>query len=81
MRSEDPDEAGRPPMLVTASVDQIQLASRLQLSQNLIMRGQVVWTGRSSMDICMQLFQARSSLLYNGLLYMFLSASSSCVMN
>ena len=56
-------------MLVTASVDQIQMASRLQLSQNLIMRGQVVWTGRSSMDICMQLFQARSSPSYDELLY------------
>ena len=44
-------------MLVTASVDRIELASRLDLSKDLVMRGQVVWTGRSSMDICMQLFQ------------------------
>ena len=50
-------------MLVTASVDRIEMASRLQLSANLIMRGQVVWTGRSSMDICMQLFQARERSL------------------
>ncbi len=44
-------------MLVTASVDRIELVSRLDLSRDLVMRGQVVWTGRSSMDICMQLFQ------------------------
>ena len=44
-------------MLVTASVDRIELVSRLDLSKDLVMRGQVVWTGRSSMDICMQLFQ------------------------
>ena len=44
-------------MLVTVSVDRIELVSRLDLSRDLVMRGQVVWTGRSSMDICMQLFQ------------------------
>ena len=48
-------------MLVTASVDRIELVSRLDLSRDLVMRGQVVWTGRSSMDICMQLFQVPSA--------------------
>ena len=48
----------RPPLLVTASVDRIALARRLSIAEDLSMTGQVVWTGRSSMDIRMQLTQA-----------------------
>ena len=48
----------RPPLLVTASVDRISLARRLSIAEDLSMSGQVVWTGRSAMDIRMQLTQA-----------------------
>lgn len=47
----------RPPLLVTASVDRITLARRLTLDADLIMAGSVVWTGRSALDIRMQLRQ------------------------
>ena len=42
---------------MTASVDRIALARRLSIAEDLSMSGQVVWTGRSSMDIRMQLTQ------------------------
>ena len=44
-----------PPLLVTASVDRIARARLLSIAEDLSMSGQVVWTGRSSMDIRMQL--------------------------
>lgn len=47
----------RPPLLVTASVDRITLGRRLTLDADLTMAGSVVWTGRSALDICMQLRQ------------------------
>ena len=46
-------------MLVTASVDAIQMINRLNLENDLEMSGQVVWTGKSSMDIRMELRQVR----------------------
>jgi len=42
---------------VTASVDRIALARRLTLDADLTMAGSVVWTGRSAMDIRMELRQ------------------------
>ena len=60
-RSDDVSGADtRPPLLVTASVDRISLARRLSIAEDLSMSGQVVWTGRSAMDIRMQLTQASS---------------------
>ncbi len=47
----------RPPMLVTASVDAIQLRKRLAIETDMTVHGQVVWTGSSSMDIRMELLQ------------------------
>lgn len=44
-------------MLVTAAVDEIQLRRPLSLAADITVHGQVVWTGRSALDIRMQLFQ------------------------
>ncbi len=49
-------------MLVTASVDAIQLRRRLAIETDMTIQGQVVWTGSSSMDIRMELTQVSSSL-------------------
>ncbi|KAL3154228.1 hypothetical protein ABBQ32_013731 [Trebouxia sp. C0010 RCD-2024] len=45
------------PLLVTAAVDAIHLRRRLDLRQDIQVSGQVVWTGKSAMDIRMQLTQ------------------------
>ena len=47
-----------PPLLVTASVDAIDYVRPISLEQDVCMSGQVVWTGRSSLDIRVQLTQA-----------------------
>ena len=57
MCSDDGKPETRPPLLVTASVDRISLARRLVLGADLTMAGSVVWTGRSALDIRMQLRQ------------------------
>ena len=49
-------------MLVTASVDAIQLRKRLAIETDMTIQGQVVWTGSSSMDIRMELLQVCISL-------------------
>ncbi|KXZ55226.1 hypothetical protein GPECTOR_3g368 [Gonium pectorale] len=46
------------PLLVTAAVDEISLRHPLQLERDVMVHGQVVWTGRSALDIRMQLMQA-----------------------
>lgn len=57
-RSDDGDPATRPPLLVTATVEAIQLSSsQLSLQHDMAMRGRVAWTGTSSMDIRMELEQ------------------------
>lgn len=58
------DEQGRSlaPILVTASVDAIQLRHRLSLDNDLSVTGKVVWTGRSSMDIRLELRQVQPFL-------------------
>lgn len=48
------------PLLVTAAVDEIALTHPLLLARDVVVRGQVVWTGRSALDIRMQLFQVGS---------------------
>ncbi|PNH06307.1 Acyl-coenzyme A thioesterase 9, mitochondrial [Tetrabaena socialis] len=45
------------PLLVTAAVDEISLRHPLRLERDIVVRGQVVWTGKSALDIRMQLFQ------------------------
>eukprot|EP00198_Chlamydomonas_reinhardtii_P000778 XP_001690113.1 thioesterase-like protein [Chlamydomonas reinhardtii] len=47
------------PLLVTAAVDEIALTHPLLLARDVVVRGQVVWTGRSALDIRMQLFQGK----------------------
>ena len=49
------------PLLVTASVDAIELKDRLSLDRTLHATGQVVYTGRSSLDLRMQLTQVCST--------------------
>lgn len=50
------------PILVTAAVDAIHLRRRLNLHSDIEMSGQVVWTGKSAMDIRMQLTQVSIKL-------------------
>lgn len=50
------------PLLVTASVDEISVRHPLRLERDVVVRGQVVWTGRSALDIRMQLFQVGAEL-------------------
>ena len=42
---------------MTAAVDAIHLRKRLDLQRDIKMSGQVVWTGKSAMDIRMELTQ------------------------
>ena len=51
-------------MLVTASVDAIHLRRRLDLHKDVQVCGKVVWTGKSAMDIRMQLTQVHQSALF-----------------
>ncbi|KAK9832997.1 hypothetical protein WJX74_003894 [Apatococcus lobatus] len=59
---EPTDAATRMPLLVTASVDSIALTKRLSLQEDVKLSGQVVWTGRSALDIRMQLSQGSEHL-------------------
>ncbi len=59
-RSDDERTDTQLPLLVTASVDAIHLRRRLDLHQDVQVSGQVVWTGKSAMDIRMQLNQVHS---------------------
>ncbi|GAX82172.1 hypothetical protein CEUSTIGMA_g9600.t1 [Chlamydomonas eustigma] len=45
------------PLLVTASVDEIQLHRQINIEKDVQVTGRVVWTGTSSLDIQMQLWQ------------------------
>ncbi|KAK9841013.1 hypothetical protein WJX81_005413 [Elliptochloris bilobata] len=47
----------RPPMLVTASVDAIHLRHKLSMDNDMEVSGRVVWTGKSALDIQMELTQ------------------------
>lgn len=50
-----------PPLLVTASVDEIQLHRPISIDRDATVTGKVVWTGSSSLDIQMQLWQDESA--------------------
>ena len=53
-----PSTPGSPaPLLVTAAVDAIEAQHPLQMSADMTMRGQVVWTGRTALDLRMELIQ------------------------
>jgi acyl-coenzyme A thioesterase 9 len=52
------DESSRPPLLVTAGVEAIELrSSQLSLEKDMRMSGQVVWAGSSSVEIRLELEQ------------------------
>ena len=55
-KEKDKERRRRPPVLVTASVDAIKLLSPLSVDQDVEARGQVVYTGKSSMDIRLELY-------------------------
>ncbi|PRW20940.1 Acyl-coenzyme A thioesterase mitochondrial [Chlorella sorokiniana] len=56
---DDGDPTTRPPLLVTATVEKIELrGKRINLDQDMELSGRVVWTGSSSMDIVIELEQA-----------------------
>lgn len=67
-----------PPLLVTAAVDEISVRHPLQVEQDIAVKGQVVWTGKSSLDIRMQLFQVRSYIRIPFRTVQFSAPSSSC---
>lgn len=47
------------PLLVTASVDEIQLHRPISIDVDATVTGRVVWTGASSLDIQMQIWQQK----------------------
>ncbi|KAI7836665.1 hypothetical protein COHA_009441 [Chlorella ohadii] len=56
---DDGDPSTRPPLLVTATVEKIELrGKRINLDQDMELSGRVVWTGTSSMDLAIELEQA-----------------------
>jgi len=57
-RSDDGLPDTRPPLLVTASVDAIHLRHPLSMDNDMAVSGRVVWTGKSALDIQMELTQA-----------------------
>jgi hypothetical protein len=59
-RSLAPDGARALPLLVTVAVDAIELAHPVTLTRDAACRGQVVFTGGSSLDIRMELLQVRA---------------------
>lgn len=59
--STDGDPATRLPVLVTASVDRIMLSKPVNLNTAVHMQGKVAWTGRSSLDIRMEISQVSRS--------------------
>lgn len=60
--ADDGDPATRSPRLVTASVDKIRLepGAAISLKANYQMRGRVIWVGRSSMQIRMEMAPSES---------------------
>ena len=52
---DDPDTI--PPMLVTAAVERIQLLGHIDMKQDAVLSGQVVYSGSSSLDISLELVQ------------------------
>lgn len=48
-----------PPVLVTASVDAINLQHSISIADDASISGQVVWTGTSSLDVRLELLQAK----------------------
>ena len=59
-KDEGEEERRRPPVLVTASVDAIELLSPLSVDEDVEARGQVVYTGKTSMDIRLELHPVSS---------------------
>lgn len=51
MHADDANPATRPLVLVTASVDKIELSRPILMDEDAEMHGQVTWTGASSMEI------------------------------
>lgn len=56
---DDADPTTRPPVLVTATVEAIRMnQAGLTLNEDMKMTGRVIWTGRSSLDIQLEVKQA-----------------------
>jgi acyl-coenzyme A thioesterase 9 len=54
---DDNDPLTRPPVLVTATVEAIHFNQKLHLEKDMVLSGRVVWTGKSSMDILIEVRQ------------------------
>lgn len=52
--------------MVTVAVDAIELGHQVVLDRDMVCRGQVVFTGGSSLDIRMELLQVRRARLAGG---------------
>ncbi len=56
----------RPLLLVTASIDKIRLKTKtLPISDDYIIGGQVIWVGKSSMDILVEIHSKKEVLKYS----------------
>eukprot|EP00892_Ulva_mutabilis_P002977 jgi/Ulvmu1/12680/UM094_0037.1 len=58
VHTDDGDKATIPPMLVTAAVERIQMLYPVAFADDVVLSGQVVYTGSSSLDIRLTLGQA-----------------------
>uniref|UniRef100_A0A6U3EJP1 HotDog ACOT-type domain-containing protein n=1 Tax=Lotharella globosa TaxID=91324 RepID=A0A6U3EJP1_9EUKA len=58
MRHTRQADACRPLVIVTAGVDRIKLLGRAGINEDMVLEGAVTWTGRSSMEIGMQVHTA-----------------------
>lgn len=63
---DDADPATDPPILVTASVEEIRCREQLALDSDYSLVGQVVWTGSSSLVIAVELQRATGGLALSG---------------
>lgn len=58
--TDDGDARTLPPLLVTANVERIRLARHIPIDGgDLLLTGRVVWTGSTSMDILVQVYQGK----------------------
>lgn len=60
---------------MTASVDAIRLRHQLSMDNDMEVSGRVVWTGKSSLDIQMELKQARASIGHKFVVHSFTCCS------
>lgn len=66
----DDDSMTRPLLLVTASVDKIALKKSISVDIDLKIVGAVIWVGRSSIEIQLEVIQSTKGTYFSNKLYM-----------